>query len=169
LRHFIRGQVIDRHDTEDILQEVFYELVDASRLMTPIEQAGAWLFRVAKNRITDRFRRKRTEMAIATRNESRYEDVEHWDNLLPSVDGPEADFARNVLLEEIEQAIAELPAAQREIFIAHEVEGRSFKELAAESGIGVNTLLSRKHAAVKALRERLLSIYEDFDFGGERP
>lgn len=163
LRRFIERRVVDRSEAEDILQEVFYELVDAYRLMKPIEQVGAWLFRVARNRITDRFRRRKIE----ARHDDDAFDAEgervNWDELLPSLeDGPEAAFARQVLLDQIAAAIEELPPAQREIFLAHELEGRSFKSLASEWGVNVNTLLARKHAAVNALRARLLAIYRDF-------
>jgi RNA polymerase sigma factor (sigma-70 family) len=157
LQNFIRSRVPDPGDAEDILQDVFYELTETYRLMRPIEQVGGWLFRVARNRITDLFRKKRPESL---------DDVVEGlslEELLPSPDaGPEAAYARSVLLEEIEDALDELPEEQRAIFVAHEIEGRSFKELAAESGLSVNTLLSRKHYAVLHLRERLQDMYEDF-------
>jgi len=164
LRNFIRRRVADREDAEDILQEVFYELVEAYRMVKPVEQVTAWLFRVARNRITDLFRRRQRE---ALRNEPATitEDGERLglDDLLPSPNGgPEADYARVVLLEELEAALDELPDEQREVFIAHEVMGRSFKELAAESGTNVSTLLSRKHYAVLYLRERLQAIHDEF-------
>ena len=161
---FIRKRVPDQRDAEDILQEVFYELLEAYRMMKPIEQVSAWLFRVARNRITDLFRKRRPEalksdpMAFAEDGESLL-----LEDLLPSPDaGPEAAYARSVLLEELEAALDELPQEQREVFIAHEIEGRSFKELAAATGIGVNTLLSRKHYAVVQLRERLRAINDEF-------
>src|ERR1700733_5061722 len=164
LRNFIRSRVPDRSDAEDILQDVFYELVEAYRLMKPIEQVGAWMFRVARNRITDLFRKKRPEslqdqpMSLVDSEMSRFEE------LLPSPDGgPAAAYTRGVLLDELENALDELPDEQREVFIAHEIEGRSFKDLAAETGVGVNTLISRKHYAVMHLRERLHSIYDEFD------
>jgi RNA polymerase sigma factor (sigma-70 family) len=164
LRHFIRRRVPDELDAEDILQDVFSELVEAYRLMKPIEQVGAWLFRVARNRIIDSFRkRKPAALAASAPPASDEEDwlgIEEW---IPSPDaGPDAIYARSLLLEELEAALEELPEAQREVFIAHEIEGRSFKELAAESGLSVNTLLSRKHYAVLHLRERLRSIYDEF-------
>ncbi len=164
LRNFIRRRVADREDAEDILQEVFYELVEAYRMVKPVEQVTAWLFRVARNRITDLFRRKRRE---ALRNEPATitEDGERLglEDLLPSAGaGPEAAYARMVLLEELEAALDELPDEQREVFIAHEVMGQSFKELAAETGTSVNTLLSRKHYAVLHLRERLQAIHNEF-------
>ncbi len=146
LRNFIRKRVADQGDAEDILQEVFYELVEAYRLMKPIEQVGAWLFRVARNRITDLFRKKKPELLM---NE-----------------GPEAAYARTVLLDELEDALEELPEEQREVFLAHEIEGRSFKELAVETGLSVNTLLSRKHYAVLHLRERLRVVYDEFTKAG---
>ena len=168
LRNFIRRRVDDESDADDILQDVFYELVEAYRLMQPIEQVGAWLFRVAHNRIIDRFRKRKTkpealgdEMAVA-------EDGEFLmlEDLLPSPDsGPEAAYARTVLLEELADALEELPAEQREVFVAHEIEGRSFKELAAETALSMNTLLSRKHYAVIHLRERLRAIYDEFKEG----
>jgi len=161
---FIRSRVPDTGDAEDILQDVFYELVEAYRMMRPVEQVTAWLFRVARNRITDLFRKKRFE-AVKSEPAASSDDVEPLllEDLLPSPDaGPEAAYARSVLLEELEHALAELPAEQREVFIAHEIEGRSFKEIAAGTGISVATLLSRKHYAVVRLRQRLRAIYYDF-------
>ena len=154
----------DPGDAEDILQDVFYELLEAYRMMKPVEQVTAWLFRVARNRITDLFRRRSRE---ALRNEPAKvaEDGEELslEELLPSPDaGPAAAYARSVLLEELDDALDELPAEQREVFVAHEVMGYSFKELAAETGVSVNTLLSRKHYAVLHLRERLQAIYDEF-------
>lgn len=164
LRRFIRRHVVDRDEAEDILQEVFYELVGAYRLMQPIEQMGGWLMRVARNRIIDRFRKKRHELLPAAAFTDAEGESLNWEELLPSPEaGPEALFARRVLMEQLEQAIAELPVAQREIFIAHELAGASFKELSIELGVSVNTLLSRKHAAVKALRERLNDVYLEFE------
>jgi len=163
LRNFIRKRVLDESDVEDILQEVFYELVQAYRLMKPLEQVGAWLFRVARNRIIDRFRGRRQEAPRAdpaggTEEAERFP----WEDLLPSPDtGPEAAYARELLLEEIDSALDELPEEQREVFVAHEFEGRSFRELAEASGVSVNTLLSRKHYAVLYLRRRLRAIYEE--------
>jgi RNA polymerase sigma factor (sigma-70 family) len=162
LRNFIRRRVADPGDAEDILQGVFYELVAAYRLMQPVEQVGAWLFRVARNRIIDLFRKKKLE---ALRNDAITKDGEALllDDLLPSAEaGPEALFARSVLMDELDAALDELPEEQREVFIAHEIEGRSFKELAAETGLSVNTLLSRKHYAVLHLRRRLQAIYDEF-------
>jgi RNA polymerase sigma factor (sigma-70 family) len=162
LKNFIRRRVADEADAEDILQEVFFEFVEAYRLMKPIEQVGAWLFRVARNRIIDRFRRRSRE---SLREEPVNEDGERvaLEDLLPSPDaGPEAEYARSVLLAALDDAIDELPEEQREVFIAHEIEGRSFKELAEETGLSVNTLLSRKHYAVLRLRERLKNVYEEF-------
>jgi RNA polymerase sigma factor (sigma-70 family) len=164
LRSFIQRRVPDPADAEDILQDVFYELVLAYRLMQPIQQVSAWLFRVARNRIIDSFRKKRPE-ALPDQQALEIEDGEFFtlEELLPSADaGPDAAFARAMLLEEIDAALEELPEEQREVFIAHEIEGRSFKELAAETGISINTLLSRKHYAVMHLRERLREIYEEF-------
>jgi RNA polymerase sigma factor (sigma-70 family) len=164
LRNFIRKRVLDESDVEDILQEVFYELVQAYRLMQPLEQVGAWLFRVARNRIIDRFRGRQQEAARAD-PPGGVEEAEPlpWEDLLPSRDaGPEAAYAREVLIEEIDAALDELPEEQREVFVAHEFEGRSFRELAAATGVGVNTLLSRKHYAVLYLRRRLRAIYDEF-------
>ena len=164
LRNFIRKRVLDESDAEDILQEVFYELVQAYRLMKPVEQVGAWLFRVARNRIIDRFRKRKPEAALSDAP-ARREDEENfpWEDLLPSPDaGPEAAYARAVLLEEIDAALDELPEEQREVFIAHELEGWSFNDLAAATGLKVNTLLSRKHYAVLYLRRRLRAIYNEF-------
>jgi len=164
LRNFIRKRVLDESDVEDILQEVFYELVLAYRLMKPLEQAGAWLFRVARNRIIDRFRGRRPE-AVETYHAGEVEEGEAfpWEDLLPSPDtGPEAAYAREVLMEEIDTALDELPEEQREVFVAHEFEGQSFRDLAATTGLTVNTLLSRKHYAVLYLRRRLRAIYDEF-------
>jgi RNA polymerase sigma factor (sigma-70 family) len=166
LRNFIRRRVPDPRDAEDILQDVFYELVEANRLLMPIEHLTGWLFRVARNRITDLFRKKKPERFSDTAIARDDDDDElqlHMEDLLPSSDaGPEALYARNMLLDELEVAVEELPAEQREIFVAHELEGRSFKEMAAHSGVSVNTLLSRKRYAVLHLRERLQSIYDEF-------
>ncbi len=165
LRNFIRRRVADPLDAEDILQETFYELVEANRLLMPIEHVTGWLFRVARNRITDLFRKKKPERFgdVAAADGGEEGGSLGLEDLLPSPDdGPEALYARNVLLEEFEFAIEELPEEQREVFVGHEIEGRSFKEMAGESGVSVNTLLSRKRAAVMHLRERLESIYREF-------
>jgi RNA polymerase sigma factor (sigma-70 family) len=162
LRDFIRRRVPNPSDAEDIVQEVFYELVEANRLLMPIEHVTGWLFRVARNRITDLFRKKRPESFSDRTVEGEEGELLRLEDLLPSRDaGPEALYIRNVLLEELELAIDELPAEQREVFIAHELEGRSFKEMAAETGVSVNTLLSRKRYAVLHLRERLQDIYDE--------
>jgi RNA polymerase sigma factor (sigma-70 family) len=164
LRNFIRRRVPDRSDAEDILQDVFSEFVEAYRLMKPIEQAGAWLFRVARNRIIDSFRKKKPEALADQTMQSAEGESLRLEDLLPSPEaGPEMAYARTILLEEFEDALDELPREQREIFIAHEIEGRSFKELAAETGFSVNTLLSRKHYAVMYLRERLRDIYDEIN------
>lgn len=153
LRQFIRRRVPDPSDAEDILQEVFFEFVAAYRLLKPIEQAGAWLFRVARNRIIDRFRKMQPEPLL-------------FEDLLPSPDGgPEAAYARGVLEEALEEALDELPEDQRTVFLAHEFEGRSFREISDETGVSVNTLLSRKHYAVLHLRKRLQSIYDELEKG----
>ena len=163
LRNFIRRRVPDPRDAEDILQEVFYELVEANRLLMPIEHVTGWLFRVARNRITDLFRKKKPETFSDAAVEDQDGEVLKIEDLLPSPDaGPEALYARHVLLDELELALDELPDEQREVFVAHELEGRSFKDMAAETRVSVNTLLSRKRYAVLHLRERLQSIYDEF-------
>jgi RNA polymerase sigma factor (sigma-70 family) len=163
LLHFIRKRVDDDGDAEDILQDVFYELTEAYRLMKPIEQVGAWLYRVARNRIIDRFRKIRPDAGPDFPLNAGEADSRQLEDLLPSPDaGPEALYARSVLLEELDAALEELPEEQREVFVAHELEGRSFKQLAEESGVSVNTLLSRKHYAVLHLRRRLQAIYDEF-------
>jgi len=163
LRNFIRKRVPDPLDAEDILQEVFYELIEAYRLMKPVEQVGAWLFRVARNRIIDLFRRKRPVSLDDSVPVGNAGHVLSFEDLLPSPDaGPEAAFARAVLLDELAEALEELPPEQRDVFIAHELDGRSFNELSAETGISLNTLLSRKRYAVLHLRRRLQTIYEEF-------
>lgn len=162
LANFIRRRVPDASEAEDILQDVFFEFVEAYRLPESIEQAGAWLFRVARNRIIDRFRKKREESLPQVTGE---EEDGHWlDEVLPSAEaGPEAAYARAVLLGELYAALDELPQEQRDVFIAHELEGRSFKELAAKNGVAVNTLLARKRYAVLHLRARLQTIYDEFN------
>ena len=162
LRNFIRRRVPDPRDAEDILQDVFYELVEANRLLMPIDHVTGWLFRVARNRITDLFRKKKPE-SLSDAVTSDEEEPMLLEDLLPSPDaGPEALYARRVLLEELELAVDDLPEEQRAVFVAHELEGRSFKEIAAETGLSVNTLLSRKRYAVLHLRERLQGIYDEF-------
>jgi RNA polymerase sigma factor (sigma-70 family) len=169
LRNFVRRRVADAADAEDILQEVFMELAESYRLPRPVEQVGAWLFRVARNRITDLFRKKKS-VALADAGSPGAADGESLDleELLPSdAAGPEAAYARAFLLEELDAALNELPPEQREVFVAHEIEGVSFKELAARSGVAINTLLSRKRYAVLHLRERLRDIYDEFNETGE--
>jgi RNA polymerase sigma factor (sigma-70 family) len=162
LRNFIRRRVPDPRDAEDILQDVFYELVEANRLLMPIDHVAGWLFRVARNRITDLFRKKKPETFSDITVVGDDDEVLRFEDLLPSPDaGPEAVYARGVLLDELEAALNELPAAQREVFVAHELDGRSFKQMAAETGVSVNTLLSRKRYAVLYLRQRLQRIYDD--------
>ena len=163
LRNFIRRRVPDPLDAEDILQEVFYELVEANRLLMPIEHVTGWLFRVARNRITDLFRKKKPESFSDAAVANDDEELLQLEDLLPSPDaGPDALYARSVLLDELELALDELPDEQREVFVRHELEGRSFKEMAAETGVSVNTLLSRKRYAVLHMRERLQSIHDEF-------
>jgi RNA polymerase sigma factor (sigma-70 family) len=164
LSNFIRKRVADQGDAEDILQEVFYELVETYRMMKPVEQVTAWLFRVARNRITDLFRKKQRD-ALRYEPAALAEDGEVFqlEDLLPAPDaGPEAAYARSVLLEELDAALEELPDEQRDVFVAHQLMGYSFKEIAAQTGVSVNTLLSRKHYAVQHLRQRLQAIYDDF-------
>ena len=162
LRNFIRRNVPDTSDAEDILQDVFYELIEAYRMMKPIEQVTAWLFRVARNRITDLFRRQKREAKAdpaAAAEGGEPLALEEW---LPSADaGPETAYVRTILLEELDEALHELPQEQQEVFVAHELMGYSFKELAEQTGTSVNTLLSRKHYAVLHLRKRLQSIYDE--------
>jgi RNA polymerase sigma factor (sigma-70 family) len=156
LRGFIRRRVADVADADDILQDVFSELIEATRLATPIEHVGAWLFRVAANRITDRFRRKKLP-AETIGAAAAGDDGDDFTEAQPpsSVPGPEARYESGLLLADLEAALADLPAAQREVFLAHELEGRSFKSLAAESGTSINTLLARKRYAVLHLRQKL--------------
>ena len=163
LRNFIRRRVPDPSDVEDIVQEVFYELVEANRLLMPIEHVTGWLFRVARNRITDLFRKKKPVPFSDASLEDEDGVLLRIEDLLPSPDaGPEALYFRNALLDELELALEELPREQREVFVAHEIEGRSFKELSAETGVNVNTLLARKRYAVLHLRQRLQTIYDEF-------
>jgi RNA polymerase sigma factor (sigma-70 family) len=160
LRRFIRRRVRDSRDVEDILQEVFYELVEANRRLMPIDHVTGWLFRVARNRITDLLRRKLPERFADLVGD----DAERMSlaDLLPSPDaGPDAQYARGVLLGEIGRALDELPAEQRDVFVAHELEGRSFRTIAAETGVNINTLLSRKRYAVLHLRERLQRTFDE--------
>jgi RNA polymerase sigma factor (sigma-70 family) len=161
LRSFIRKRVLDMGDAEDVLQDVFYELVSAYRMMKPVEQVSAWMYRVARNRIMDLFRRKKS---LSLNEPVEDEDgVRTLEALLPSPDaGPDAIYARNVMLDALDEAFDELPEEQREAFVAHELMGRSFKEIAAETGVSVNTLLSRKRYAVLHLRERLQEFKDDF-------
>lgn len=164
LRQFIRARVHNDSDAEDIFQEVFYELVDTYRLAKPLEQVGAWLFRVARNRITDLFRSRRsTPVEAAGTRPVPDDETLHWEDLLPSPDeGPDALYARKLLLEELDAALDELPKEQRDVFIAHEIEERSFKELCETTGVGLNTLLSRKRYAILHLRRRLESIQDEY-------
>ena len=163
LRNFIRRRVPDPSDAEDIVQEVFYELVEANRLLMPIEHVTGWLFRVARNRIIDLLRKKKPETFSDAAVDGEGGEMLQIEDLLPSRDaGPEALYFRRVLLDELELALDELPEEQHDAFVAHELEGRSFKDLAAETGVSVNTLLSRKRYAVLHLRERLQSIYDEF-------
>ncbi len=170
LRNFIRKRVPNEADAEDLLQEVFFELIAAFRFTEPIEQWGAWMFQVARNRIVDFFRKKRPEnFGSDSPATSGMEEPLLLEELLPSPDaGPEEAYVRNLLLEELEDALDELPEEQREVFIAHEIDGESFKEIAARTGIGINTLLSRKHYAVLHLRRRLRSIYDEMLGTGEK-
>jgi len=162
LRNFIRRRVPDARDAEDILQDVFCELVEANRLLMPIDHVTGWLFRVARNRIVDLFRKKKPQSFSDTAVAAGEDELLRLEDLLPSPDaGPEALYARRILLDELESAVRELPAQQREVFLAHELEGRSFKQIAAATGVSVNTLLSRKRYAVMHLRRRLQGIYDE--------
>jgi RNA polymerase sigma factor (sigma-70 family) len=165
LKNFIRRRVSDARDVEDILQDVFSELVEAYRMMKPMEHVSAWLYRVARNRITDLFRRKRPETSTNEAAGGDPDDGEalRLEDLLPSPEaGPEAAYARGVLIEELDAALGELPVEQRQVFVSHEIEGRSFKDLAQETGLSVNTLILRKHYAVRHLRDRLEAIHDEF-------
>jgi RNA polymerase sigma factor (sigma-70 family) len=160
LRNFIRGRVRDTADVEDILQEVWYELVRANRLLMPIDQVTGWLFRVARNRIIDLFRKQQREI-LSFSSDVKYPDLPIAKRLPSPEAGPEMNYLRNTLVDELERALQELPKEQREVFVAHELEGRSFKELSASTGVNLNTLLARKRYAVLHLRARLQNIYED--------
>src|SRR4051794_19565872 len=165
LRNFIRKRVADDEDAKDILQDVFYEFVAAYRLMKPVEQAGAWLFQVARNRITDLFRKKKHEPMSSVVPVGGQDGEELLlEDILPSPDaGPDAVYARGVLLYELQAALLELPDEQRAVFVAHEIEGRSFKDMAAESGVSINTLLARKRYAVRFLRQYLQDVYDEYE------
>jgi RNA polymerase sigma factor (sigma-70 family) len=155
--------VPDPRDAEDILQDVFSALVEANRLLMPVEHVTGWMFRVARNRITDLFRRKQPERFSDAAAAHQDDELLQLEDLLPSPDaGPDALYARSVLLDELESAVDELPAEQRHVFVAHELDGRSFKEIAAETGVSVNTLLSRKRYAVRRLRVRLQRIHDEW-------
>jgi RNA polymerase sigma factor (sigma-70 family) len=165
LRHFIRRRVADPRDVEDVLQDVFHKLIEANRLLMPIDHITGWMFQVARNRITDLFR-KQQAIPFADRVTSGEDDSLRFEELIPSPDGgPETEYLRQALLDALELAIGELPPEQRDVFVGHELEGRSFKEMAAATGISVNTLLARKRYAVLHLRERLRSIYDDLTNG----
>ena len=163
LLNFIRRRVAEPADAEDVLQDVFFRLVEANRLLMPIDHVTAWLFRVARNRIIDLVRKKTPERFSDLRVADEDDELLHLEELLPSPEaGPEGAYARRVLLEELERAVLELPEEQRTVFVAHELDGRSFKEIAEETGVSVNTLLSRKHSAIRRLRARLRTMYEEF-------
>ena len=160
---YIRRFIADAAEAEDIVQESLYELVLAYRMTQPVEQAGAWLARVARNRIIDRFRRRsgRPRTVEAPANEE-VPGGSLADLLPAAAGGPEAEVMRDILLIEVEAALAELPGEQREVFIAHELDGVSFRELAQRSGVSVNTLLSRKRYAVRYLRTRLQAVWDEW-------
>lgn len=164
LLDFIRRRVPDELDAEDVLQDVFYELVQSYRLLKPIEQMAAWLFRVARNKITDRYRRQRPESLEAMTAAGTDPDGEPLllAELLPATDATDGDLLRETLLDAIADALDELPEDQRMVFVAHELEGKSFNQLVEETGVPLNTLLARKHYAVKKLRTRLRDIYDDY-------
>ena len=162
LRNFIRRRVPDEADVEDLVQEVFYELVQAHRLLKPIDYVTGWLYTVARNRITDLFRKRKPQTFADMAIEGEDGELLNFEDMLPSSEaGPEALYIRSMIFDELEAAIAELPADQREVFIAHEFEGRSFKEIAEETGVNFNTLLARKRYAVRHLRERLQTVYDE--------
>ena len=163
ISNFVRRRIADPSEVEDVVQDVFSAFVEANRLLMPIEHVTAWLFRVARNRITDLFREKRPESWSDAAIEAEDGDPLRLEDRLPSPEaGPEAVYLREAFLDELERALEELPPEQRDVFVAHELEGRSFKELAAETGVGINTLLSRKRYAVLRLRERLRRIHDEF-------
>jgi RNA polymerase sigma factor (sigma-70 family) len=164
LRGFIRRRVADPGEAEDILQDVFAELVEAARLVQPIEQAGAWLLRVARNRIIDAFRRRKAAPVAYAEATPAQDDEDALESFLPAEeDGPEARYARRVLIEEIDAALDELPPEQRDVFVAHEIEGRSFRDIAAQTGVSISTLLSRKRYAVLHLRARLRALHDEMN------
>jgi RNA polymerase sigma factor (sigma-70 family) len=164
LRNFIRRRVPNQADVEDLVQEVMAELVEAQRLLKPIDMVSAWLYRVARNRITDLFRKRRPENFADLEVAGEDGEARGVEELLPSPDaGPEALYLRSRLIGELNRALAELPREQREVFVAHELEGKSFKQLSEETGVGINTLLARKRYAVLALRRRLRAVYEEFE------
>lgn len=163
LRAWLRRQVPDQQDIEDILQDAFYELVLASRLIEPVRNAGAWLFTIIRNRVTDQHRR-RSHRATSALVDALPDDDETLalDDLLPDPDGgPEQAYVRRRLVEALEDALRALPEDQRAVFIAHEIDGVAFKAMAEASGESVNTLLARKHYAVKALRSRLQAVHDE--------
>jgi RNA polymerase sigma factor (sigma-70 family) len=170
LRNWIRRQLADPGDVEDVLQDVFVELVVAYRAVKPIEDVSAWLFRVARNRITDLFRKKRPSALADEVRPSQVDEPGALEDLLPALDaGPEAAYTRAALIEELQEALEDMPREQREVFLAHEVEGLSFKEIAARTGVAVNTLIARKHYAVLQLREKLQAIYAELEDSEELP
>ncbi len=164
LLDFIRRRIPDPLDAEDVLQDVFFELVQSYRLVKPIEQMAAWLFRVARNKITDRYRRPKVDSLDALTAPSADPDGEPLllAELLPAPDAADAELLREGLLNALAEALEQLPAEQRAVFVAHEIEGRSFNDLVIETGLPLNTLLARKHYAVKKLRARLRDLYEDY-------
>lgn len=162
LRRFIARYVVDHAEAEDILQDVLYELVGSYRLMKPVENAGAWLVRVARNRIIDRFRKQRTQPVAEAPAMDEEGEYFSWDEFLPDAGaGPEEALMRETILQAIQAALMNLTSAQREVFIAHELDGKSFKEISEQTGVNVNALLSRKHEAIHALRKQLQQIYTE--------
>jgi RNA polymerase sigma factor (sigma-70 family) len=153
LRNFIRKSVPNAGDADDILQDVFYEFVSAYRLPEPLEQVGAWLYRVAKNRIVDRFRKQKHEVVLTQDDDK---DALWLEAILSiETETPASIFERKMLVEHVIATLNLLPAEQRQVFIAHELDGKSFKQIAAESGVAINTLLARKRYAVTFLQEQL--------------
>jgi RNA polymerase sigma factor (sigma-70 family) len=164
LGRFVRRRVADPGDAEEIVQEVFAELVEAYRLLKNPERVTAWLFRVARNRITDLYRAHGRDAERSASPAAAERETIDWEDLLASpADGPEAALARRERIDAIGRALGELPAEQREVFLAHEIEGLSFREIAARTGVGVNTLLARKRYAVLRLRRELRTTYDELE------
>jgi RNA polymerase sigma factor (sigma-70 family) len=159
---FIRHRVNEEEEAEDIYQDVMFELTNAYRMMQPIEKIAAWLYRVARNKITDKYRKKRPDLLQDKVFISDDDDHLYLEDLLRSTEeSPDKDFDQALIQQALEEALDELPKEQRDVFIQHELEGISFNEIAEATGVTVNTLLSRKRYAVLHLREKLRSLYEE--------